>query len=450
METPKDTKAPIDRAIVAGVDLTGAPEGAEEAERSLDELADLVRAAGGEVVGRSLQRKASPDPATYVGKGKAAELKAAAESLSATLVVFDDELSGSQLRNLEEAVGVRTIDRSMLILDIFAQRAASREGKLQVELAQLEYRRSRLVGLGGALSRLGGGIGTRGPGESKLETDRRHIGRRILALKRELAAVGERRDRARARRRGGEALVVAVAGYTNAGKSSIVNRLAEASLFAKDMPFATLDPTARRIALEDGREIVLVDTVGFIRKLPHHLVDAFRSTLEEVAQADVVMHVVDAADPEADRHMRIVEDLLTDLGAAGLPRITVYNKADLAGPFPLPRAGRPARNVAVVSAKTGEGMEGLFRMVEALAPGRLVPVALRVPYARAGLVDWLHGHGRDIVAAYRDGYIGITGRIREDCLSEVAAFRAPEGREPDGSDRDGPGAGGPGADGGKG
>ena len=329
-------------------------------------------------------------------------------------------MSGSQIRNLEEIVGKRTIDRSMLILDIFAQRAASREGKLQVELAQLQYRRSRLIGLGVALSRLGGGIGTRGPGESKLETDRRHIGRRILALKRELDAVGERRDRVRSKRRGGEATVVAVAGYTNAGKTSIVNRLCGAELHAEDMPFATLDPSARRLELPDGREIVLVDTVGFIRKLPHNLVDAFRSTLDEVAQADVVLHVVDVSDPESERQMEIVEDLLTDLGAAGLPRITAFNKADRVDI--LPAAAHSGGNVFVVSARTGEGIDDLRQAIEDLVPGRLVQVSLRIPYDKAGLVDWLHGHGRDIETTYEAEAIVVRGRLREDCLPEVKPF----------------------------
>jgi GTP-binding protein HflX len=421
MDPNKETKKPTDRTIVVGLDLSTAAGSAEEAERSLDELADLVRAAGGEVVGRMLQRKSTTDSATYIGKGKATELKNAGDSLEADLLVFDDELSGSQIRNLEEIVGRRVVDRSMLILDIFAQRAASREGKLQVELALLQYRKSRLVGLGLALSRLGGGIGTRGPGESKLETDRRHIGRRILALKRELETVGDRRDRVRARRRSGEALVVAVAGYTNAGKTSIVNRICGSGLYAEDMPFATLDPAARRLLLEDGREIVLVDTVGFIRKLPHHLVDAFRSTLDEVAQADVVLHVVDASDPESERHMEIVEALLTDLGAAGLPRLTAYNKSDRVDILPAP--ARSGKNVFVVSALTGEGIDALRKAIEALAPGCLVPIDLCVPYDRAGLVDWLHGHGRDIVARYEPEGILIHGRLREDCLSDVAAYR---------------------------
>ncbi len=420
----KETGKPVDRAIVVGLDLSGAGD-AEEADRSLDELAELVRAAGGVVVGRMMQRRDSPDSATYVGKGKTLELKSAGDSLDADLLVFDDELSGSQIRNIEEIVGRRTIDRSMLILDIFALRAASREGKLQVELAQLQYRKSRLVGMGVAMSRLGGGIGTRGPGESKLETDRRHIGRRILALKQDLATVGDHRDRVRSRRRGGEAFVVAVAGYTNAGKSSIVNRLCGVDLFAEDMPFATLDPTARRMPLEDGREIVLVDTVGFIRKLPHHLVDAFRSTLEEVAQADVVVHVVDVSDPESGRQMEIVESLLTELGAAALPRLTVYNKADRVDL--LPAAAKTGGSTFVVSALTGEGLDALRGAIESLAPGGLVPVHLLLPYDKAGMVDWLHGHGRGIATVYGEDGIDVRGSLREDCLPDVAPWRV-EGR----------------------
>jgi len=321
-----------EKAVLVGLVDTRKPVIEMETERSVEELALLARTAGAEVVGSAIQRKSGIDNATFIGKGKLQEIRTACEELGAELLIFDDELSGSQIRNIEEATGLKVIDRTLLILDIFARRAQSKEGKLQVELAQQRYRYSRLVGMGESLSRLGGGIGTRGPGESKLETDRRHIKRRIDLLKATLAEVGERRDRIREKRRDSDAVVIAVVGYTNAGKSTLINRLCASDLYTEDMLFATLDSAARKLVLPDGLEAVLIDTVGFIRKLPHHLIDAFKSTLEELVVADIIMHVVDSSDEDLARHMEIVEDLLTQLNASAKPRITVFNKIDLSGP----------------------------------------------------------------------------------------------------------------------
>jgi len=318
-----------EKAVLVGLVDTSKQVIENEVERSIEELALLAGTAGAQVVGSAVQRRRGIDNATFVGKGKLQEIKAACEELGAELIIFDDELSGSQIRNIEEATGLKVIDRTLLILDIFAKRAQSKEGKLQVELAQQKYRYSRLVGFGESLSRLGGGIGTRGPGESKLETDRRHINRRIDLLKKALAEVGERRDRIREKRRDSDAVVIAVVGYTNAGKSTLINRLCASDLFAEDMLFATLDSAARKLVLPDGLEAVLVDTVGFIRKLPHNLIEAFKSTLEELVVADVILHVVDSSDEDLPRHMEIVEDLLIQLNASAKPRITVFNKIDI-------------------------------------------------------------------------------------------------------------------------
>lgn len=318
-----------EKAVLIGVVNTSKPVIENEVDRSVEELALLAKTAGAQVVGRAVQRRKGIDNATYIGKGKLQEITAACEELEAELLIFDDELSGSQIRNIEQATGLKVIDRTLLILDIFAQRAQSKEGKLQVELAQQKYRYSRLVGFGESLSRLGGGIGTRGPGESKLETDRRHIKRRIDLLKANLAEVGERRGRIREKRRDSDVVVIAVVGYTNAGKSTLINRLCTSDLFAEDMLFATLDSAARKLVLPDGLEAVLIDTVGFIRKLPHNLIEAFKSTLEELVVADIILHVVDSSDEDLARHMEIVEDLLIQLGAAEKPRITVFNKTDI-------------------------------------------------------------------------------------------------------------------------
>ncbi len=347
-----------ERAALVGLTSGGAHRAS--AERSLDELAGLADAAGAEVVLRLLQERDRPDPATYMGTGKVETLKAAADTLDAGLVVFDNELSPAQLRNLERALERRVIDRTQLILDIFARRARTREGKLQVELAQLKYLLPRLAGRGVELSRLGGGIGTRGPGETKLETDRRRIRERIDRLTRDLAGVRDRRARLRDRRRETTAPGVALVGYTNAGKTTLFNRLTDAGAVVSDALFVTLDPLVRQVRLPDGPVLLLSDTVGFIDRLPHTLVAAFRATLEEVVEADLLLHVVDATSDERDRQVEAVERVLAEVGAAEVPRLLVLNKVD--GLDAGGRRGLEARFPGAwqVSARTGEGLDALL------------------------------------------------------------------------------------------
>jgi len=333
----------------------------------LDELAELVRSAGGQVVGCVVQRLERPVPATYIGTGKAKEARALAFELDADLVVVDDELTPAQARNLEELLELPVIDRTQLILDIFAQRARTKEGKLQVELAQLTYQLTRLAGSGAALSRLGGGIGTRGPGETKLETDRRRIRRRIAMIRRQLEDVRRTRAVQRAGRRRTGLPVIALVGYTNAGKSTLMNALTRAGVLAENRLFATLDPTVRRLTLAPGRDALLIDTVGFLRKLPHQLVAAFRATLEEVQEADVLVHVVDASQPDAEEQMAAVEAVLDELGALGKPMVIALNKLDA---VPDPKGVRElARNMpaaVAISAKTGVGLDRLRLLLATL------------------------------------------------------------------------------------
>lgn len=402
-----------ERAILAALVLDNSTTGLEEAERSLNELAELVWAAGGEAVGRGLQRRSSPDPTYLVGKGKILELRAACEAQSATMIVFDNELTGSQIRNIEKLTDAKVVDRTLVILDIFASRARSREGKLQIELAQLQYRLSRLVGLGQSLSRLGGGIGTRGPGESKLESDRRHISRRVLTLKKSLADMKTQRDRTRLHRHESEILTLAVVGYTNAGKSTLINKLCESNLLTADQVFATLDPSVRRLTLPNGSTVLLVDTVGLIRKLPHHLIEAFHATLEEAADADAILEVIDAADPDAASQMAVVEALLVQLEAAALPRFYVFNKMDRLPDGPVSAdpdlvdrdpAGLSTELTAslpvgqrqqsfFVSALSGDGLETLIQAITDFSASSQLAAELLLPYHEAGLLDYIRSYG---------------------------------------------------------
>ena len=433
---------PQERAVLAGLALETSPAALDESERSLAELAELARTAGATVVASLMQRRPAPDPAYLIGRGKIDEVRAACEARNADLIIFDDELTGSQIRNIEKATGRKVVDRTMLILDIFAQRAQSREGKLQVELAQQQYRLSRLVGMGQSLSRLGGGIGTRGPGESKLESDRRHINRRILVLKQALAEVAARRDRTRLKRKENEILTIAVVGYTNAGKSTLINRLCATDLLTADQVFATLDPAVRRLQLPEQGEALLVDTVGFIRKLPHQLVDAFHSTLEEVTGADAILQVIDAGDPDAATQMAVVEDLLIRLEAAGKPRLLVFNKIDsldarpvaadpdqidldptgltpqLAGLVP-PDSHQPA---FLVSALNGDGIETLLAAIgDLLAAGQL-SATLQLPYTEAGLLDYIRQHGHLDSIAYLPEGILVSMHIRHSYFSPLRPY----------------------------
>ena len=360
--------------------LIGADTGEYDAESSMDELSELAKTAGAEELARVLQKREAYEPATVIGEGKLAEVKELCGSLGAELLIFDCELTASQIRNVEDETDVRVIDRTMLILDIFAGRAVSREGKLQVELAQLKYRLPRLMGIGASLSRLGGGIGTRGPGETQLETDRRHIRRRIDKLSAELKELEERRGYARDRRKKDSVQVGAIVGYTNAGKSTLLNLLTGADVLAEDKLFATLDPTSRAIELPDGRSLLLVDTVGLIRRLPHHLVEAFKSTLEEAACADIIIHVCDVSDPEAAEKADVTLKTLADLGAAEIPVVTVLNKCDL-----LTENIPEDDSTVKISAKKAQGIDRLLKVVAANLPETAKRMKLLLPYDKESL-----------------------------------------------------------------
>lgn len=363
-----------------------------EIEIELEELSRLLRTAGGTPVAKMIQIKDSPDPATYIGSGKLSELRDLCQSKEAGLVVFNSELSPSQIRNIEDALGgnISVCDRTMLILDIFALHAVTGEGKLQVELAQLKYTAPRLIGKGTALSRQEGRIGTRGPGESKLETDRRYLKRRAAALEAQLRELAENRQTMRAARERSGIPKAAIVGYTNAGKSTLLNALTNAGVLSEDKLFATLDPTTRRLSLPDGREILLTDTVGFIRRLPHQLIRAFHSTLEEAIHADLLLLVCDISDPECAEHLEVTRKLLTDLGAGDIPQLVVYNKCDLSSSFDEARTLSNDERV-FISAAEGMGIEDLLNAISAILKANKKEVVLCIPYSSAGLLNTLRG-----------------------------------------------------------
>ena len=400
-----ENKQEPEKAVLIAVDT-----GEYDCDISLDELEELAETAGAEVVGRVSQKRDKPDSGTFLGSGRLEELGDFCRNNEVDLVIADSELAPAQLRNIEKATDVRVIDRTTLILDIFAERARSNEGKLQVELAQLRYSLPRLTGQGNKLSRLGGGIGTRGPGETKLESDRRHIRRRIKALEDEFDALEKRRSLARARREKDGVETVVIVGYTNAGKSTLMNTLTEAGVLAQDKLFATLDPTSRALVLPDGRRVMLIDTVGFIRRLPHHLVEAFKSTLEEAVCAKVILNVCDASDPECAEHLKVTNDLLEELGCSGKPIIPVFNKCD------LPQADEAAMRLpgAVnISALEGKGLDELLDAVAKALPPTRAKAKLLIPYSDGAAAAALRKDGVITVEDYRaDGiYLELTADV---------------------------------------
>lgn len=397
-ELYENKEAARERVILVGV-CTRENENVEE---SLDELKELADTAGAEAVGRVIQNRESMHPGTYIGSGKIDEVRELAAALQADGVICDDELTPAQLRGLEQELDLKVMDRTLVILDIFAQHATTSEGKLQVELAQLRYRLARLTGKGIAMSRLGGGIGTRGPGEKKLETDRRLIKSRIARLNRELKEMQIHRDTARKKRLNESVPVAAIVGYTNAGKSTLLNALTGAGILAENKLFATLDPTTRRMELPSGQEILLTDTVGFIRKLPHHLVEAFKSTLEEARYADYILHVVDSVSPQ----MEAVYETLDRLGIAGKPVITLFNKRDLAAGSELPKDPNAVRTIGI-SAGTGAGLKELQEVLEEQLRNSRIQVEKLFPYAQAGDIQRIRRYGQVLEEEYREDGIYI-------------------------------------------
>ena len=401
-------------AILAGIQLR------EDISYSMEELAGLAEADGVAVAGQMIQSLERPNTATLIGKGKVEELAELCRNMEADMVIFNDELSGVQLRNLEEALEVRVIDRTILILDIFADRAVSREGKLQVELAQLQYRMPRLTGFGRSLSRLGGGIGTRGPGEKKLETDRRHIAGRIDDIKAELARIGKTRQVQRSGREKSQIPVVALMGYTNSGKSAIMNRLLQLSeredktVSSQDMLFATLDTQHRKITLEQGSEFILIDTVGFVSRLPHSLVEAFKSTLEEVRYADLLIHVVDSSYENRDFYMEVTNKVIEQIGAGDKDQIVAYNKMDIAKSVPLDVSGHEA---VYLSAKTGENVNVLVEKIREKIFGGRVEMTLLIPYQRGDITSYLCENAQIFSMEYEEEGTLLHGKLeREDAL----------------------------------
>ena len=400
-----------ERILLVSVDT-----GEFDCDVSLAELAELVDTAGGVVVGTATQKKESPDKATCLGSGRAEEIALQCRAEDIDLVVMDRELSPTQLRNLEEIFPCRLIDRTMLILDIFAGRARSAEGRLQVELAQLQYMLPRLTGQGAALSRQGGGIGTRGPGETKLESDRRHIRRRLGAIRESLEKVETQRKLRRQRRRKDGIPTVALVGYTNAGKSTLLNHLTDAGVLAEDKLFATLDPTARALRLPDGREVMLVDTVGFVRRLPHQLVRAFHSTLEEAVDADVILNICDASSEHADEHLQVTGDLLAELGCGETPIIRVMNKCDLA-----PELGESPRFIRI-SAKNGTGIEQLLEAVAQALPPDRKKVKLLLPFSKGALAEQCRRDGQVECEEYVPEGLSMTVTLGARLLAETAEY----------------------------
>ena len=412
--TMYELKEAEEKVILVGVQLNEN----EPAEESLDELGELAKTAGAEVVGRMIQSREYIHPATYIGKGKISELKELLWETDATGIICDDELTSVQLKNLEQELGCKIIDRTLLILDIFAARAVSSEGKIQVELAQLKYRASRLIGLGNSLSRLGGGIGTRGPGEKKLEMDRRLIRERISRLKKELREVEQHRELIRTQRKDSNLKVAALVGYTSAGKSSLENTLTGAGILEDAMLFSTLDTTTRALELEGKQQVLLTDTVGFIRKLPHHLIEAFKSTLEEAKYADIIIHVVDASNPQMDTQMYVVYDTLRQLGVEGKPIITLFNKQDK---LESPQMFRDlhADYTFAVSAKTGQGLDELKGALLDIIRQDQIYVERLYDFSEAGKIQLIRKHGQLLEEKYVAEGIAVKAYVPKSIYGRI-------------------------------
>ena len=411
-----EIKEEQERFILVGV----ASSDSDDTIQSLEELEELAATAGAIAVGKIIQNREKVHPGTYIGKGKIDEVKALAYETDATGIVCDDELSPAQLKNLEDALQMKVLDRTIIILDIFAERASTREGKIQVELAQLRYRSTRLIGLRNSLSRLGGGIGTRGPGEKKLEIDRRLIKDRIAQLKAELEQVKKNRDTSRRLRSKNIIPVIAIVGYTNAGKSTLLNYLTNAGVLEEDKLFATLDPTTRNLSLESGQQILLTDTVGFIRKLPHHLVESFRSTLEEAKYSDIILHVVDSSNPDLDRQMHIVYDTLTKLGVQDKIMITAFNKQDKPEAEPVIKDFRADETVKI-SARTGDGVDKLLELIEKVLNERKILVERLFSYQEAGKIQAIRKYGQLLEEEYQQEGIFIRAYVPKDVYQSLSS-----------------------------
>ena len=412
-----------ERAVLVGLNADCFTKAQTATDETLEELEALLETAGGFCTGKILQNRHTPDSHSFIGEGKAEEVRMLAEFTEATMVIFDNELSPGHIRALEDILGLTVLDRSALILDIFAQRAKTREGRLQVELAQYKYLLPRLSGMGKSLSRQGGGIGTRGPGETKLESDRRHIRERIARLQTELEQVRQVRGVQRERRMKNSVPVVAIVGYTNAGKSTLLNTLTGAGIPANNRLFDTLDTTSRQLTVSDNLDVVLSDTVGFIAKLPHHLVDAFRATLEELEYADLLLHVIDASDPNREEHIQVVESLITKLAKPGTPVLQCYNKADLVSAEDIP----VGQDVVKISAKMGRGMDDLLKAIEKALGHSRHHIQVTLPYSMGGMVDTLHKNAQVLNVEYTgEGIVAETivdpilyGRVKEYITKEL-------------------------------
>ncbi len=410
----QDSLKPPERAVLVAVDT-----GAYDYLSSLSELRELAKTAGAEVVDSFIQNRPSPDNATYVGEGKLSEIQTFCQENQVTLLIFDDELTGSQTRNIEEFTGIRAVDRTTLILDIFAQRARSHEGRLQVELAQQKYRLPRLLGLGTQLSRLGGGIGTRGPGETKLESDRRHIRRRIHALEEALEELSAQRARTRERRKKNNAVTVALVGYTNVGKSTLLNQLTSSEVYVQDQLFATLDPTARELTLPNGQSVILMDTVGLIQRLPHQLVEAFHSTLEVAADADLILLVCDYGSPDRERQLDVAKKLLDELGCGEIPMITVCNKIDkLDNPAPESNS-----RTVFISAKDPETLPPLLHAIEEALASRICTLDLLLPYSEGSLLHLIREKGQVLSESYEPDGIRVKASINRQYKKALSSYQ---------------------------